>query len=527
MVKIFKKLINNDRYQSFLETVAKTLFLIYSMLGFSSIIYGNKIVSYVMWPTFFLCALLVFWRVLKFKKYYKTPGVILAVLFVGSHLISSVININYGLKDNIVLAIYLVIFFFLFYAYPLTKDSSEAKKEFHFFALFFVVYALIGSIMSIYMLIKGMSSVSYVGSDNYEVVSGFIWGRLWGVFLEPSRAGLIMLVAAVLLVYFFVSTKNVINRVLCSISIIPLFIYIVFSDSRTTYVSIFFAVLSGLTVYCFSKKIKKLSYIAKNIFVCLLVSAVAMYSPIFVQNVYNSSVKYLKENSKTNTEEISSNNEAENTQEVTESEEASGSEAVTPDIETTESDTATDDVDIAEEETTKTDRLTDLAEIERNYDMSDDISNRRFDLWKDGLKMISKKPFFGYSYNGIRPYALENIPDSYLVSNGAIMFSNFHNEVINVFAAQGIFGFGIFLLLIAVILITFFKNIKYISDKNRLLVSVLFSVVVTLTCGAMFNSAMFYSFTPSVPFFWLALGYMIYLLKNTQKSLETDGTVSE
>ncbi len=477
MIKFFKNFINNEKLQDTFESLAKLLFMLYTMLGFNSVMYGHKMVSLIMWPSFLLCAGVIGWRVLKFRQYYKMPGLFAAVIFVISHCLSSVLNIAYAFKDNIILAVYLAVFFFLFYVYPLKREPQKAKKEFELLAGVFVLYSLIGSGISIVMLINGYSDVSRVGEDNYEVVSGFRNGRLWGVFLEPNRAGLIMMIAVILLVYFFFRTKKVLLRCACAASVLPLFIYIVFSDSRTTIVSMFFAALGGTVMYVFAKKQKNaVSYISRLV-VCVILSLVVAVSPVIAKSSYNVFVEKYEQLME---EQAASNNQS-----------ATGNKK--PSVE--------------------------LPEIERNYDLSSDISNRRVDLWKDGFDMLKEKLLFGYSFSAIRPYSLEHRPDSYLVGNGAILFSNFHNEAINVLASQGIFGFlacGIF---VAVVLLAIFKGIKHIRRENRLAVSVLTAVVIGFSAGAMFNSAMFYSLTPGVPIFWISLGYLAYIVKSQKADI--------
>lgn len=506
MVTVIKKIVFNEKLQDGIECFAKLLFLLYVMLGFNSIMYGHKIISYVMWPAFLLCAGLLGWRVLRYKRYYKMPALITMILFLLSHCLSSVLNYKYDLKNNVILFIYLVIFFLLFYVYPLRKEPEKVKKEFSVISVFFVFYAFVGSIASIIMLINGESSVSYVGFDNYEVVSGFKWGRLWGIFLEPSRAALMMMVAIILLVYFFIHTKKMFVKLVCVVSVVPMFIYIVFSDSRTTVVSIFCAAFAGMVLYLFTAVKKKVIIILRNALLCVILPLILAASPLVVKEGYNTYAEALE----TKQHEITTQPVVEETTAPVEETTAPIENTTVPIEETTV---------LAEEVITKA--PVDLPEIERNYDLSGDISNRRFDIWKSGFEMFVVKPVFGYSYNGIRPYAMEKMPETYIINNGAKLFSNFHNEVINVLTAQGVVGFVIFIAMIVLLLVFILKNFRNLEGKDKKTAALLISVIVGLSAGAMFGSLMFYASTAASPMFWLCLGYLVYLLKNSKKKTDT------
>lgn len=473
MINVIKKIVNNEKLQDIFEIIAKLSFLLYTMLGFNSVAYGHKIVSVVMWPSFLLCAAVIGWRVLRFRQYYKMPGLIAMLLFLVSHGISMLLNHQYDLKGNIILMIYLVIFFLLFYVYPLKKEPEKARLELEIIAVFFIVYALIGSIASIYMLATGYSSVIQVGFDNYKVISGFRGGRLWGVFLEPSRASLMMMIAVSFLVYFISRTKKLWLKILCAVAVVPMFIYVVFSDSRTTVVSIFFAALAGTVAFVITGNTKKVVKTVCKLAVCLIISVAVAASPVVAKDAYNAIAESVIEAQEEN-------------KDVKE--------------------------DPSDESTVK------IPEIKRNYDLSGDISNRRFDIWKSGFEMFIEHPVFGYSYNGIRPYAMEKMPDTYIISNGSELFSNFHNEVINIITAQGIVGFLIFAALVIIIVLILFKNYQKIEDTDRKAFAVMMSVIFGLSSGAMFGSLMLYASTAASPMFWLCLGYMIYLLKRPEKN---------
>lgn len=477
MIKKVKELFSNEKITDTIEFIGKILFLLYAILGFNSIIYGHKIISFVMWPSFLLCAVVIGLRVLRYKQYHKMPALISSIAFCISHIVSSLLHFKYGLKDNIVLFIYLSIYFFVFYVQPLKKEPDKVKKEFNILTICFVLYCFIGSIISIIQMFKGYSDVKYFGFDNYEVISGFMSGRLWGIFPDPNRAALMMMTAIILDIYLIAVSKKYIIKTVLAVLMIPMYAYIIFSDSRTTVVAIFFATLAGVVAYLFTTRQKNVWHFVLKTVLCVVLAFVIAASPVALKDAYNDYAENIKSHQS--------------------------------------------------DDETQLGTTIDLPEIERKYDLSGDVSNRRFDIWKSGFEMISQKPVFGYSYNGIRPYAMEHMPETYIVNNDQTFFSNFHNEIINVLGAQGIVGFIIFVSIIVIILITIFKNAKYLKGKDKVIFAVMIAVIFGQTVGAMFVSLMFYMCTASTIMFWLCLGYMVYILKKSKEDRELETVTNE
>lgn len=532
MINTIKKFLDNDKIQDGFELVAKILFLVYAMFGFNSYFYGHKIVSFFMWPALLMCVFAVLWRAIIFKRYINMPGIILSILFIVSHCLSTVLNISYGLKDNVILAVYLAVYLLLFYVYPTKKEPGKVKKDFTIISLVYVIYAALGSVISVVMFAKGYSTVDYFGLGGYEVVVGFRWGRLWGIFLDPNRGALMMLLAILLVIYLVLNAKNKLYKSVLVVSILPMFLYIVFSDSRTAMVSVFFALIAGCVVWVIVNPISNSKVLVRNIFIGLLISVTLALSPLATKKAYNSYVSSLNEVVTENFVENSTEAPVENTTQtyLEPTTEASGEHV--DDTTSVSRDEYVDDTtsvsqseqnsevsfenDVEEETLSANDNTSDFQTIDRDYDLSQDISNRRFDIWKSGAEMFVVNPIFGYSYNGIRLYALEHMPETYIVNNGVNLFSNFHNEALNVLASQGVIGFLICSILVILILVLIFKKLKYVQQENKKDIAIMTAIVVGLAAGAMFLSLMVYTFCALSPMFWLCLGYMVYLLKNAK-----------
>ena len=153
-------------------------------------------------------------------------------------------------------------------------------------------------------------------------------------------------------------------------------------------------------------------------------------------------------------------------------------------------------------------------EVERNYDLEADPSNRRFDIWKSGLEIFNENKIFGTSYYGIQLYAKENLPDTYIINNTQTNFRNLHNEFLNILVSQGCIGLVIVLVLIFSYLRILkrkyeFVDKKYIDVTNTLLIN-----IIIIAISSMFVAAgMFYYNIPSSNLFWMLLGYSVALMK--------------
>ncbi len=82
-----------------LELIFKLLFITYGFLQASSITFGNKIISVVLWPTIALGGLLILYRFLFFKKYKDSTGIYI-LIFCGQlcHFINFMRQ--YGVSEN-------------------------------------------------------------------------------------------------------------------------------------------------------------------------------------------------------------------------------------------------------------------------------------------------------------------------------------------------------------------------------------------------------------------------------------------
>ena len=163
-------------------------------------------------------------------------------------------------------------------------------------------------------------------------------------------------------------------------------------------------------------------------------------------------------------------------------------------------------------------------QIGRN-DNQEDISNRRFDIWKSGLEIFSKNVIFGVGFPNITPIALDKYPNTYIVNNDFSDFDAFHNSVIDVFTSQGIIGGTIMTIIYLYVIIETIKRRKIIFDKNNkntreiiILITCMFSIMIS----SMLLSQIYYINNACTFMFWALFGYYNCYLKSEERKSENN-----
>jgi len=143
--------------------------------------------------------------------------------------------------------------------------------------------------------------------------------------------------------------------------------------------------------------------------------------------------------------------------------------------------------------------------LHREEELSEDITNGRLSIWKDGINLWKTSPVHGVSYRNIAAYVQANLPDSYM-ANRAVPLNTFHNVLMDVLVSQGLLGIVLFLGL-AVLMIR--KAILVIWNRGKEFGPEELAPAVTLLVisgGAMFLSDILYINSPTAVLFWWCLG---------------------
>lgn len=477
--------ISADKYREKLTFILKIWLFVYTFLGTNVFFRESFIVTLCVWPMFLLAGILCIDRLIHLKNYIATPYIFVLAAFCVSALISMIINRQYGFKENLITLILWCIYFFLLYTNNIHCEKKKIIKECEILGIIILAYMAICTIIAFVMMFTGYSN-RQIASDGYELFSGFAIGRLWGMFLNPNSAAVTACIAIILSVYFIFKNKHLVWRIILAANIVLQLSYIIFSDSRIGRVCL--CALAGTIVLLkglYAARGKKWFLKAAVIFAAAAAVGIAFWIPGQVKQQYN---VWVAERSIANeSDEVKEQLEEEIKNNNYSAVNGSGSANI----------------------------------IERGYDMSGDISNRRFDVWKSGFEIFMSEPIFGVSFRGMTEYALEHMPQTYLVNNDYKQMDTLDNEIMNVLVSQG--AVGIILLIIfvvGVLALVIPQMFKVREDINFWILC--FTIVFILCISAMTVSTMFYNSTPNANCFWIFLGALVYLARKNKEDIKKE-----
>lgn len=466
--------INTEKTNAFFgkcEISFKFSFLILCLINFNAFTFGNKIASFFVITTLALAGVCLVGRVLNYK-HYVSKSFFLVLLFLISYVVSLALTISYGYLEPTKTFIWLALHLFLLFVTDDRKSMSEYKRKITPIFCFYTFVMFVSSTASIVLMFLKYSNIRYFG--NIRIISGFTWGRLWGVYTDPNYASVMAIICVLISLYFTKTATKLFFRVFNIINIVVQFMYICFSDSRTGLVTLFVAVF----VYTLLLGLKREGRICKwgktllSVLLALLVGVFSVFSVSALKTGYNLYISSIAQQD--------SNNNVDSESNVDDNPELS---------------------------------------VGREQDIKGDISNRRFDLWKSGLETVITRPLFGISFNNLVPYVMEHLPNTYLVNNDHGVFNNYHNAWINILVGQGFIGFAIFLLLGVVLGIKSIKRIaKRHSKEDGAMYIVCFSIVIASLVSSLFLQELVYTLSPNTYMFWLLLGVLVS--KNPKKDGE-------
>ncbi len=459
MEKFYQKV--DGMVQKF-DLIFKLLLITVGFLHASSLTFGRPIISWVQWPMFLLGAVLVLYRLLFFKKYLSSRGIVFLVLFAFSYAISSIYTLQYGIHENLRFLAFMVLQFGLLYAFDSARDPEQNRRQ-------------LRSCMQYYLLLCGLlSAASFVfmslnfvrtyapeaGAEGPVYYIGFIHGRLFGAYWDPNIAATMAAVAVLISVFFLIREKRLFCRILYGVNIILQISYITFSDSRTGKMCLIAGtvlVTLLLAVKYFPVKQKFL----RTISIVLLISltaGVAYAIPWGIRTGYNFAVSQ------------------------------TAPFVPQPGI---------DPVIPPEEDDS----------IGRGEDLIADPSNRRFDIWKSAVEVFRTSPVLGVSRGNILRYVDEHLPDSYLVQNDHMRFESMHNLFFEILVSQGLLGIILFLLFAIWSVWGILRSWKVLwNSENYVFYVLIISILGVVCCSSLVMMEIVYVTSPISSLFWLSLG---------------------
>lgn len=448
------------------DLATKVLLTIHYLLNITCLFNGF---SWLL-PVAFIPMLVTF--VLHIKKVWTISKDILIrtlMLFMVSYGVTFLLSTNYNIISSIKIAIWLVIQFAFAFGYNHFKSRKQIIFEIDTVARIFVVACSVSNIYNLFLLFGNVTKIvtSYGGQPLLFGIAP--WGRFFGNHYDPNYASICYGCAIIMAVYLLEKSRRTSTRIMYAVTILLQSIYIIFAQSRTSKV----ALLIGLLVYAFfvtARKNKKFFSVRalRNV---VLVLCVVMIVPNSTIDLYNG------------VKEFNATHHAPN------------------------QDSSEDD----SEEDSEDEYIT----IGREDVNSSDVSNRRFDIWKSGIEISSSNMVYGIGFANIKPYALDEFPNTYIVNNDYIQFEAFHNMFMDILVSQGLIGMGIVVYIIVYFAVLIFSqmNKTFIADENGDTAIMLLSCILIVLASAMFLSVIFYVNNICTYLFWLLLGYLYFFLK--------------
>lgn len=377
-------------------------------------------------------------------------------------LISSLLNMEYGIINNIKTLVWMAIQFFLLFSFVNVKDESEINLTLKRTLNFSAAIWLVGVIVSI---IQFLLQIGYVAPFvDYPRRQGFLQSRLFGIFSDPNPAA----VTSVLIVLFcWMQLKNCnkkATRIYYYINIALQVIYVVLSGSRT---AMYGGVMAAAVVGTLSARNRLIDKQSNKVAIkSILGGVVTVATCIAMIFVVKHTMPLLAEACSSCYETVGVSN---------------------PD-------------EIKEPEIS----------LEREDIREDNISNNRFEIWKDYIRISADRRLFGLSPRNLALYAEDHYPDSYVVTYEY----ETHNGWLAILICTGVAGAAVMLAFLVLYLREFILYIKAVKgEKCELEVILLLSALLLLAFSGLLYPELFFANTHGTLMFWLFLGYLLYYMK--------------
>lgn len=461
-----------QNYEEILELVFKVSYLCLAFATFITYIYMSPLQPVLVKVTLVLGALTIFIRVINWKKYRKIPCLILMALFCLSFLLSTVMNRQYGMTDNLKWIMWTGIQFFGLYVCDPDRDEKKYKREFEIISHIFIIVTVIAAAASLIMLVKSYSAILYTVEGEF-IVTGFEWDRLWGVYTDPNYGAICSVIGIVLSLLYAIQKKGI-RKCGYVIAIVLNYVYLVFSDSRTGEIALM--VSCGIFLYfCGIKKIQNKKYLKSAFLViCVLLAAFMVGQTMKTQNIiYQKKAAAVREINTKKQVGIKENQKSQPTEQK----------------------------NIQENKKSQP--------TERQKNIQEDVSNGRLALWKSSIEIWESSPVYGSGYSTLIPYTKEHVPDTYAVNNDVGEYTSMHNTFFSTLTFQGGIGAGLLILIVLRILFYVIKAVLFEQDKRQPEVIAMVSCVGCIAVSMMFLLDGIYTNSASAVILWIFNGYLV------------------
>lgn len=495
-------------WQEYLELAFKISYILLAFATYVTVLYMSSAQSIFVKPTMLLGALVILLRVIHWKDYRKTPALILMALMCLSFLLSTFMNRQYGMTDNLKWLIWMGIQFFGLYAIPLKREKSHVIFEYKIISSLVLVASVIGAIASLKMLPESYSEF-LTTADGETIITGFTWDRLWGVYTDPNYGAIISVIGIFIALGWIFISKRVFVKILCGLAMAADYGYVTFADSRTSLL----ALAAGLIFFfvCFFyKKVKALTADPDRKKQGLKTMSLAIVLVLFVGACYLGSYTW-KENNIQYQEQVAKEQE-EAQKEALAKEQAEAKKAAEKASQASNKNTTGNtNKNTSSSSSLKKESSQEAIVTEREKQLEEDASNGRLSLWKSAIEVWQSSPVYGTGYSTFADYAQENVPTTYAVDNAQGVYTSLHNEFFNVLAYQGALGAILFVLMLLRLVLYVLRGVFANKEIKEFYSIPMLCCLGTVVVGMVFLLDGLYTNSVSAAILWIFGGYLVNL----------------
>lgn len=414
------------------------------------------------------------------RNMFKTSYNGIMILFFVAYALSMIANIRYGWVDNAKTMVWMLIQVFLLGAADPDVSLKTHLKQLRIVADAFILIWFFGTLGSFGQFLVQYVAVREIPGDS-NCIEGFAAGRLFGMFTDPNVASVCSIIAIILtvfIIYYFKPGKAV--KVYYTVTIVFEAIYITLSGSRTGMLIVAAAVFaSGVLLFSLKfsemgmKRILKIGATALSALLCAVIVFGAMelgrtglsYIPKFASPMI------------------------------------SGIESAL-------------NVDFNEEE---------IGDIEDKIDMtrpdvagSEDISNARFKIWTDCIKLFEKSPIFGTSARNHLQFTKYHYgPEMFIYQRQYSV----HNGYLSLLVYTGVLGaavIAVWLVLTVKKALGYLIRRRHTRDEYYMPTAFLTLICMVVGISAFPMMGIFFGNSIIELLFWLILGYVYCFIRKSE-----------
>ncbi len=409
----------------------------------------------------------------------------LLVLFFGVYVLSMLYNWKFGWADNAKTLVWMLIQTFMLTATDPDDDLAAHQKYLRIIFDCFIAVWFVGVVVSLCEYTT-LYHVPHVMPSGDKTPEGFAEGRLFGVFTDPNVAAVCSIVAIILAVYQMKNrTCGRAVKICYGITIAANVIYVILSGSRTGEMILFGLVLLATAFFCLCRQYRAgMRWFVKagQSALLLVLSAAVFVGGVKVARAGLSYVPGLYERGEILWQIIT------------------GDENMNPD-DRDELDDSLDHIDLERPDVVD----------------NDDISNARFKIWSDALKLFSVSPVLGTSARNHLAFAEHYFgKEMYMVRRQYSV----HNGYLSLLVHTGVLGTVVMVAwmgCIVVYVMGYLLRRRKTRDTYYGQILCLTMALAAIAVSAFPMNGIFFGNSVIEVLFWLIVGEVHYLIRISEK----------